>query len=672
LSAGRQRVVILGGGMAGLAAAWELSRTEHRDQIESITVYERRPHLGGKGASTRGVSGRIEEHGLHVWLGYYDNAFRLVREVYEEIDRPATDPGCPIATWQDAFRPADVIGAASRDASRPVWTARFGRNDRLPGEPRAGSRPPAPADLLARAVGLLADLLASLDRPSTARPRPELFLSARADPAPPSGRDPVAALRSTIRKVELGAMAAALQGLSALEQVGRGDGSLRNGLLAQLDGISRELTRRLRHDVDGARLLDVVDLVATILRGAVADRLLAGPDRLTTIDGIDFRAWLLRHGARPETTWSPLVNAMYDFVFAYEDGDPERPAFAAGLGLFLAAKLFLEYDGAIFWKMNAGMGDVIFVPLYQALRARRVRFAFGHHVQHLGLARDRQHLDEVVVTRPAGTDGWSPALIDVHGLPCFPTPPAAEHDAEEVVTLRRGADFDRLILALPLGAVPAVAGDLVAAAPAWGAMTTRVRTVGTRSFQAWLTRPEGDLAVGHDGATVSGWARPFDTYSSMGHLLPMEDWPPERPPRGLAYFCSAVPAEDRATTRDSAHQLLTERVVELWPEAVDEDGFRWDVLHGGFDAQHFATNTDPAEHYVQSLPGTGRFRLRADESGWEELVLAGDWINSGLNAGCIEAATISGIEAANVVLGRPLTHAVTGSLYGLDDRVGGG
>ena len=34
-------------------------------------------------------NGRIEEHGLHLWLGYYENAFRLLRECYAELDRPA-------------------------------------------------------------------------------------------------------------------------------------------------------------------------------------------------------------------------------------------------------------------------------------------------------------------------------------------------------------------------------------------------------------------------------------------------------------------------------------------------------------------------------------------------------------------------------------------------------
>ena len=58
---------------------------------------------------------------------------------------------------------------------------------------------------------------------------------------------------------------------------------------------------------------------------------------------------------------------------------------------------------------------------------------------------------------------------------------------------------------------------------------------------------------------------------------------------------------------------------------------------------------------MQSRPAATRYRLRPDESGYDNLVLAGDWTDNGLNAGCIEAATISGLQAANARAG-PLTR----------------
>ena len=52
---------------------------------------------------------------------------------------------------------------------------------------------------------------------------------------------------------------------------------------------------------------------------------------------------------------------------------------------------------------------------------------------------------------------------------------------------------------------------------------------------------------------------------------------------------------------------------------------------------------------MQSVPGSDKYRLRSDESGYDNLVLAGDWTDCGINAGCIEAAVMSGLQAANAL-----------------------
>src|SRR5581483_8745209 len=76
-----KRVAIVGGGCGAMAAAFELTRPELQGQF-AVTVYQVGWRLGGKGASGRGPGGRIEEHGLHLWMGFYENAFRLLRECY--------------------------------------------------------------------------------------------------------------------------------------------------------------------------------------------------------------------------------------------------------------------------------------------------------------------------------------------------------------------------------------------------------------------------------------------------------------------------------------------------------------------------------------------------------------------------------------------------------------
>jgi uncharacterized protein with NAD-binding domain and iron-sulfur cluster len=118
----------------------------------------------------------------------------------------------------------------------------------------------------------------------------------------------------------------------------------------------------------------------------------------------------------------------------------------------------------------------------------------------------------------------------------------------------------------------------------------------------------------------------------------------------------------------SAVRLLNHHVGLYFPNTVTEQGFAWYLLSGvkcqrGREAlatQHVSMNVDPSDRYVQSVPGTERYRLRPDESGYENLVLAGDWTDSGMNAGCIEAAVLSGLEAANALLGRGRFHRIRG------------
>ena len=342
--------------MAGLAAAWRLSDPQNADRIESVTLYQRGFRLGGKGASSRGVHGRIEEHGLHVWLGYYDNAFRLVRDVYEELDRATTDPACPIRTWRDAFAPAPAIGlmTAGDDGDIEPWVAWFAENDRVPGD--LDARGVGPLELLQRALGLALEYVRSLDRGASAPGR--LVLSG--SPRPPSGGGPSAA--TLARRGLDAALALALQALAAVDGFGTAlprQHPVVDGALGVLTRVSEALEQLIEVDPDRRRVAELVDLVVTTVRGILADGLLVRAEGFAAVNDEEYREWLLRHGLRRTTLRSPLVTGIYDLVFGYTDGDPARSNFAAGTALYLGTKMFFDYKGALFWKMQAGMGDVV-------------------------------------------------------------------------------------------------------------------------------------------------------------------------------------------------------------------------------------------------------------------------------------------------------------------------
>ena len=204
-------------------------------------------------------------------------------------------------------------------------------------------------------------------------------------------------------------------------------------------------------------------------------------------------------------------------------------------------------------------------------------------------------------------------------------------------------------------------------------MVERVGTVATQAFQAWLRADERTLgwrAPGGDGDRLRRAVR---------HVRVDE---PGAAIRGLARRRAAAdgrvilrdPARlgdpDRGSTRTmlvraNAVRFLESRSAMLWPGAADgRGGFRWDLLCADgagsgtgpdrFDSQYWRANIDPSDRYVQALPGTAPYRMRADGSGFDNLFLAGDWIDNGLNAGCIESAVLGGLQAANAIEGRSL------------------
>ena len=98
-------------------------------------------------------------------------------------------------------------------------------------------------------------------------------------------------------------------------------------------------------DAGARRLHDLVDLVRAVLAGMAADGLRGDRDAYDAINHLDFRDWLRGHGAQPSTLQSAIVRGQYDLVFSHEQGDPARPRFAAGWGVFLSSKLWFHYKG---------------------------------------------------------------------------------------------------------------------------------------------------------------------------------------------------------------------------------------------------------------------------------------------------------------------------------------
>ncbi|MBS01546.1 MAG: hypothetical protein CMQ24_02400 [Gammaproteobacteria bacterium] len=64
---------------------------------------------------------------------------------------------------------------------------------------------------------------------------------------------------------------------------------------------------------------------------------------------------------------------------------------------------------------------------------------------------------------------------------------------------------------------------------------------------------------------------------------------------------------------------------------------------------YYRANVSPSDRYVLSTPDSLKSRLKPDGSGYSNLYLAGDWVATSINAGCVEAATLGGLKAARAV-----------------------
>ena len=714
---GSIKVAVVGGGCAGIAAAFELSRPEHNGKY-AVTVYQLGWRLGGKGASGRGPADRIEEHGLHLWMGFYENAFRLMRECYAEAKRDSKS--CPIANWRDAFRPDNFVGVMDHapDGRWLPWLSPFPPLPGLPGDPGTPARWTV-MDYLSRSVTLLRTLFEAVQR------RTGVVSNGEA-PAPgptPSPAEITGTMTRLMRYGELATLTALLESIRILDTVVRALPNYPGDIILQFhDAITtaarRQLETLIHKDDESRRLWEVAELVMATIRGIVKFRLVTDPRGFEAIDNYDCREWLRLNGASERALESGLLRALYDLAFAYEDGDPARPRIAAGQALRGAVRAFFTYRGAFFWKMQAGMGDVVFAPFYEVLRKRGVEFAFFHRLENIALAREEAgappsvaRLEFDVQAEIRGDREYDP-LVDVRGLPCWPAEPRwnqlvdgtrlreerwqfeshwdRRHARKRTLHVTR--DFDLVVLAVGLGALPHACGELVARSAKWRAMVDHCKTVPTQAFQLWLSAGMEELGWRGEPVNVAGFVEPFDTWADMRQLIARESF--RAPVGAIAYFCNALPdarpGDDvggakyprarREEVRRNVVDFLNRDIHHLWPAAARPDGtFRWELLvdpagrpkgaarsAGGLatearlDSQFWTANVNPTDRYSQSLPGTLRYRVSPLDDTFDNLTVAGDWTDCGFNEGCVEAAVMSGRLAAHAISRYPKLEDVVG------------
>lgn len=690
----KRKIVILGGGMAGLSAAYQLTRTAALRAENNVTVYQMGWRLGGKAASGRDSQGRNLEHGLHVWFGCYENTFQMIQEVYA-ARQPAG--GWAMETWRDAVKPQNFTPIGVQDAAGnwSYWPLIWATNKAVPGD---GTLLPTIWEVIETIVDWIYLIMTHADEPTAA--------AAIAAAGPPLAHTPVeprpsAALAAAGALIhELGQLLATPEESElnrVLDLIGWAHDAHAGTLAA---GPSVTIAHTIQHEI--------LNIFLAMVKGVSWDLILHDAP-LISIDDIEFRAWLIKHGADPVVVAkSSLIRVVYDTLFQYAEGDAACPDLAAGTGLGAVMRLVGTYKGSMMWEVQAGMGEVIVGPLYEHLLNAGVTFKFFHKVTSIepdtsnpndphppvgtirfALQAETVSGDYVPVTNESGMILWPSqpywqqlkdgAAMQQAGIN-FESNWCQWPPVGPPVVLTAGKDFDVVVLAIALGAFKplnsadtSICQPLIDKSPAFAAWADNVGIVPSMAVQLWCNPATSLLGwTGGKAATVSG-PEYLNIWADMTQVLAFEPWA-QPAPKSLHYLTgtfkttlykqpssnAATPAEGLANIRAQTISWLNGSSMAIWPLARADGHFDWNVLKAApgiigearLDAQFLRANIDPTECTTLSGTGTTRYRLHAGESGFPNLILAGEGTAMGLTTS-FEGAVMSGAAASRAICGQP-------------------
>ena len=726
----KKKIVILGGGMGAMVTAFELTSQPNWQDLYDITLYQLGWRLGGKCASGRNMTPhqsyepdyRIQEHGLHIFFGFYANTFRVMKECYDALgNEKGTFQGI-----ENAFQPHSFIVFEDQDKhGRWVpWNIDFRYFKDVFPWPDKDMEVGSPWDYILKMLELMLhkhsdsphlDSLSSTSRIELDPDREPIALELLPQVAKRLDIPQENLLSSSHKEV----LAHTHQFANSLPKDVQHHSSEDHNVLTWLLDLLTKLARLNLENViakleekfeqpliDAHRLLITLNLGYAIARGVLVNKIFNWQS-FNDLDQHDFRTWVGQNGAWPETANSVLVQVMYDLLLAFPGGiaTKENGQLGAAATIRWIWRMIFTYKGAIMWKMNAGMGDTIFTPLYIELKKRGVKFEFFHRVTNLSLNPEQNAIAKVEmgqqVTLKNPELGYNP-LIPVKDLLCWPSEPLYDQIVEgeklkqeqidlesfwtpwadvKKVTLNHGEDFDIVVLGISIGAFPFICQELINAKTEWQQMVKYVQTVTTQGGQLWLKPTLKELGWTKNSPVLGTYVEPLDTYADMTDLIKRENWPSDRSPKNIAYFTGVMkdpgipapsqynfPAEQQQKISGQAIDWLNQNIAPLWPNATTKQnphGLDWNLVvdledeqgEQRFYSQFWRVNITPSERYVLSVPGSYQFRLQADTSRWDDrprgfnnLYLTGDWVDNSFNSGCVEATTMAGMQAAKAII----------------------
>ena len=693
-----QKIAVLGGGMGSLTSVYQLTSEPDWKSKYDITVYQIGWRLGGKGASGRNVAmgDRIEEHGLHLWFGFYDNAFKVIQHVYEDNKRL---PGTPLSTWQEAFTGYDFICLEELIKGQWLhWPFTIRPNNLTPGD---ATPPPTIEGYIMRIVDWISQQHQDFTQKTTPAVHVELLAHKNSIYFDQLKEKYGSFVSNEITEPKDPGefLIRAASGAASLKRY-----SILKNILDDLKTWIKLLGGKLENvETNLRRYFILADLGYVTIKGMIDDNVIG--KGFDIINDKDYKQWLALHGADQITVESAIVQAVYGLVF----GGKDQYTFEAGTALRGLLRLGLTFKGNVYYRMMAGMGDAIFAPMYEVLKKRGVTFRFFSKITNLGLD-DQNSINTIAIdvqaTLAPGISDYDPLVI-VNDLPCWPNFPNTKLLAQgnEISTqnvnlesyystwkpvekkiLQKGVDFDLVILGISVGALPAIAKELIVKNDAWKKMVDHVIPVSTIAFQLWFNTNIQTMQWPYTAnglALLGSYQEPYDTWADMSDLIQRENWPTNNTPQNISYFCGPTPQPEATIILENAQKgtfgdagfpdaqtelakqvaldYLQKLSPHIWPGIWhNQSSFDFNTLMdtansegiARFNAQFFRANIDPTELYVMSFTGSSAFRLKTDQTAsFGNLYITGDWIDNGFNAGCIEATVMAGLQTARALSG---------------------
>jgi len=639
----KKKIAILGSGMSSLAAAYELTSYENWQGHYDITIYQMGWRLGGKTATGRGPNERIQEHGIHIAQGWYENAFRLIQDAYKECKALNLMPDSPFQSWDDGFDQENTTLLTHFDPKTKKWIKKniiFPSNTYIPGQ---GGPLPFSA-IIDKVVKLASEILFGTD---------------------PNKKNLLELASETAREIEeprhhplwerFESHFYAFAKAHAFKHKGE---ELLNYVAELVKGLTddkQDKPTREHHHIIIKELLSVLSKWVDALINSVAENNeyfywlavfvefgfvnMEGTFKdvydwethqldYENINHLDYRAWLQSHGASERLLSSAMVRFLYTGTFHNITGAEQQGSLAAGVGLHFLTNS-AGYKGSFVWKFKAGTADTMITPIYLVLKNRGVKFKFFHKVEQVHYS-DSGEIKTISMARQVTLkdDTYTPTY-PFKGLEVWPAEPLYDqivdeqahklkqgnYDLEESwcgwenvaqLSLKKGDDFDYVILGIPidvLGGKEGICKEIIDKNQSWNDMYTNVKSIPTMSMQLWIKPtikelgmnladwgfPEGSLP------NLVTYADPQYSFIDMSQVMPYEDWGADEPGVLIYWTGSFLDPEviPPFSDQDYPHRQMERiiRVSEQWlkdkmgwffPNAITleyPEGMRLDVLY---------------------------------------------------------------------------------------------